>query len=81
MCLVCLVSLQLLAIHIADLPPNIIIGASSVTISGSLFNNSLINNLDFAKVAPEVHASLYLLSGLYCASGPVTRVTCSIVLS
>ena len=39
MFLVCLVSLPFLAIHTSDLLSNIIRGASSGTIYGSLFNN------------------------------------------
>ena len=39
MCLVCLVSLPFLAIHIANLLSKTIKGASSGTMSGSLFKN------------------------------------------
>ena len=64
MCLVCLVSLPLLVIHIADLLSKTIRGAFYNTISGYLFNNSLINILKCAKAITLVHAELYSLSTL-----------------
>ena len=78
MCLVCLVSLPLLDIHIEDLLSHIIKGASSGTISGSLFNNSLINILKCDKSIPAVHAALYSLYVLDLETGPLTCVPWSI---
>ena len=63
-CLVCLVSLPILAIHIANLISNIIIRASSETLSGSLFKNSWINIMKCAKSIPVLHAELYSLPAL-----------------
>ena len=64
MCLVCLLSLSLLAIKTADLISKIIRGSSPGTIYGSLFNNSLINILKYAKAITAVHVALYSLSAL-----------------
>ena len=61
MCILWLVYLPLLSMQIADLPSNIIRGVYSGTISGSLFNNSLINILKCAKDIPAVHYALYSL--------------------
>ena len=78
MCLVLLVSLALLAIHTVDLLSNIIKGAYSGTIYGSLFKNSLINILKCDKAIPIVHAALYSLSAPDKENGPGTYVTRSI---
>ena len=78
MCLVCLVSLPFLAMHMADLLSKTIKGYSFGTMSGSSLNNSLTNILQCAKAIPEVHAELYSLSALYCATGPGTCVPWSI---
>ena len=72
MCLVFLVSLPFLAMHIADLLSKTIKGAYSVTMSGSLFNNSWTNILKCSKLIPAVHAALYSLSALDWATGPET---------
>ena len=64
MCIICLVSLSLLAIHIADLISNIIRCASSISIYGSFFYNSFINILIFSKAISVVQAALYSLSEL-----------------
>ena len=58
MCLVCLVSLPLLAMHIEGLLYNTIRVASSGAIYESLLNSSWINILKFAKAIPVVHAAL-----------------------
>ena len=42
------------------------------TMSGSFFNNSLINILKYAKAIPVVHAELYSLYALDLATGPGT---------
>ena len=78
MCLVCLVSLPLLDIQIADWLSNIIWGASSGTISESLFNTSWINILKCDEDISAVHATLYSLYALDWESGPGTCVTWSI---
>ena len=59
MCLVCFVSLSLSAIHIDDLPSNIIRGACYGTTSGFFFKNSLFSILECARDIPAVCASLY----------------------
>ena len=61
MCHVCLVPLPLKAINTAYLLSNISRGYSSGTLSGSFFNNSLINKLKYAKYIPAVHVALYSL--------------------
>ena len=73
-CLVCLVSILLLAIQKADLLPNTIKWSSSGDISGSLFKNSLINTLKCAKVITAVNAALYSLYELDWSTGPGTCV-------
>ena len=77
MCLVCLVSLLLLVIHIADLPSKSIRGASSGDISVSLFNYSWINILKCAKAIPTVHDELYSLSTVDWATSPEKCVSWS----
>ena len=72
--MVCLVSLPFLATHIAYLLSKIIKGASYGTMSGYLFNNSLINVLKCAKAIPAVHDVLYSLSALDLSTGPGTCV-------
>ena len=79
MCLVCLVSLPLLSIQKTYFLSNIIRGASSVNVSGSLFNNSWINILKCDKYIPEVHATLYSLYAPDWETGPGTCVPWSIV--
>ena len=56
---VCLMSLPLLAIQVADLPSNIIRDACYGTISVSFFRNSLFSILKFARAITVVHAALY----------------------
>ena len=77
--LVFLVSLPCLAINTADLPSNIIRRASYGTLSGSFFNSSLINILEFAKAIHEVYAALESLSAPDWATGAETCVPWSIV--
>ena len=60
--------LPLLAMHIADLLSKKIKGDSSETMSGYLFNNSLIKILKCDKSIPAVHAALYSLYALDCAT-------------
>ena len=80
MCLVCLVSLPLLAMHIADLLFKTMKGDSSVTMSRSFFKkNSWIIILKCDKAIPAVHAALYSLSALDWTTGPVTCVPWSII--
>ena len=74
MCLVCLVSLPLLATHKEDLLYNIIRGAYSGTISESLLNNSSINMMKCDKAIPKVHAALYSLYALDWSTGSETCV-------
>ena len=59
MCLVCLLYLPFLARHKVDFLSNIIIGDASGTIYESLFKNSVIKILKYAKSIPAVHAALY----------------------
>ena len=59
MCLVCLVSLILLAIHVADLLSNIMRGDSPRTISGSFFISSLFIILKCGNAILSLIASLY----------------------
>ena len=73
-CLVCLVSLPFLAMHMADFLSKTNKGASLGTMSGSSFNNLLTYILKCAKAIPAVHATLYSLSALDCATGPVICV-------
>ena len=68
--LVCLVSLPFLAIHIIDFLSNLIRGASSETMSGSLFNNSWIYIQKCAKSIPAVHTTFYSLSAPDWETGP-----------
>ena len=77
-CLVCFVSLPFLAMHMADLLSKTIKGASFGTMYGSSLNNSWTNILKYAKAIPAVHAALYSLSALDCATGPGTCVPWSI---
>ena len=77
MCLVCLVSLKLLAIHISYLPSKTTKGASSGTMYGYLLRNSWIDMMKCAKSIPAVHASLYSLFALDQTTGPGTCQTCS----
>ena len=63
-CMLCLVSLPVLAMHIEDLPSKTIKGASYGNMSGSYFSNSRINILKCAKAIPAMHAALYSLSPL-----------------
>ena len=58
MCLVCLLSLPILAIHTADFLSNIVRVDYSVTIYVSLFKNSRLNILKCAKVISAAHAAL-----------------------
>ena len=78
MCLVSLVSLPLLTIHISDLLSNTIREDSSGTMPGSLFKNSWINILKYAKAISIVHVTLYLLYALDWATGTGTCVPWSI---
>ena len=79
MWLIFLVSLPFIAIHITHLLYKTIRGASYGTISGSLFNNSWINTLKFAKAISAVHYSLNSLLALDWSNGPGICVTWSIV--
>ena len=75
MFLVFLVSLPFLAMHMVDFISNTIKGASFGTMSGSLFNTSRSNILKCDKAIPAVHAALYSLSAMDCATGPGTCVS------
>ena len=81
MCLICLVSLTLLAIHTAELIHNIIRGTDSGTISGSLYKNSWINILKCDKSMPAVNDALYSLYEIDWETGTGTCVSWSIVPS
>ena len=74
MCLVCLVSLPLLAMYIADLLYKTIKVFSSGTMYGSLFNNLWINILKCAKAIPTVYAELYSLYAPDWETGTGTHV-------
>ena len=78
MCLVCLVSLQLLVIHTADLLSNIMRYDCYRTTSGSFFSSSLFSILKCAIDITEVNAALYSLSALDLETGPRTCVKWSI---
>ena len=80
MCLVFLVSLPFLAIHISYLISYIIIWSDSGTIPGSLFNNSWIKIMIFAKAIPLVHAVFYFICTLDWATCSVICVPWSIGL-
>ena len=58
-CIVCLVSLPLLAVHIADFIFNIMIDDYSGTKSGSVLNNSLFSILKCSRAINPVHAEFY----------------------
>ena len=58
MCLVCLVLSTFVAIHSAGCISNIMRGAFSGTIFGSLFRYSLFSTLKFDRSIPTVHAAL-----------------------
>ena len=62
------------AIQIAGLLSNIMRGAYSVTISGSLFNNSLFSILECVRDIPEVRDALYSLSSIDLSTEPGTCV-------
>ena len=53
---------------------NITRGAYSVTISGSLFNNSLFSILECVRDIPEVRDALYSLSSIDLSTEPGTCV-------
>ena len=55
-CLVCLVSLPLLDIQIADFLSNLMRGDCYGTTYESFFNNSLFIILKYTRYIPEVHA-------------------------
>ena len=59
MCLVCLVSLQLLSMQMDDLLPNIMIGDYYGTTSVSSLNNSLFIIIKCARYIHAVHYALY----------------------
>ena len=59
MCMLCLVYLPFLAMQIADLQSNIVIGDCSGTTSVSLFKNQLFSILECARAITSVNSELY----------------------